>query len=104
MKNEYRNWSFLEWEDEIRKAGSKKNLAAALGISTDTIRKWMNKAKPAAVSEEPTRKEPSLKDFHKLEKKYCGSINDFEEKFHKVSGYVDNENGRLQFALMSRDK
>ena len=56
MKNEYHNWNYQKWEDEIKKAGSKKNLAAALGISTDTIRKWMNKAKtspkPAAVSEE----------------------------------------------------
>lgn len=70
-KNEYRNWSFLEWEDKVKEYGSKKNLAAALGISADTVRKWMNKAKPASTSSKPSKLtlEEKIKEEKRLLKK-----------------------------------
>lgn len=94
MKNEknYHGWNYEKWEDEIKKAGSKKNLAAALGISTDTIRKWMNKAKtsPKPASIEEPNLEEKIREEKRLLKKAMLRDPKIFERVREISQAAEN--------------
>lgn len=99
MENEYRNWSFLEWEDKVKEYGSIAKLAAAIGINKNTASKLMNKAKtsPKSTAIEQPNLEEKIREEKRLLKKAMLRDPKIFERVQEIGQAAENTEEDLEF-------